>query len=142
MTWSRWLLSIVTLLLLASKEGLASEMVRFSSAAVPPSALKQRLAQERGEIAQPEPADEIAGELYRPEGAGPFPAVVALHGCGGRAMVSEQIIADRFVSWGYVYLAVDSFGPRGIRETCDRRGPAQPVDSEMDAFGAADFLAT
>ena len=25
----------------------------------------------------------LTGYLYRPDGAGPFPAVVGLHGCGG-----------------------------------------------------------
>jgi len=29
------------------------------------------------------PGDRIQGYLAKPEGAGPFPAVVGLHGCGG-----------------------------------------------------------
>jgi len=29
------------------------------------------------------PAEKVRGELYLPEGAGPFPAMVIAHGCGG-----------------------------------------------------------
>ena len=49
--------------------------------------------------------------------AGPYPAVVVLHGCGGISSHSAQI-ADRLGSWGYVALAVDSLGPRGIVGQC------------------------
>ena len=50
-------------------------------------------------------------------GGGPFPAVVVLHGCIG---ISGHFtgIADRLSSWGYVTLAVDSLGPRGISSRC------------------------
>ena len=96
-----------------SHMAVASETVRFESAVRPPSALKIRLAQQSGEPVRPEPAVEISGELYRPDGDGPFPAIVVLHGSNGRALISERITAARFVSWGYVYLAVDSFGSRG-----------------------------
>src|SRR5207247_789901 len=55
----------------------------------------------------------VAGTLFKPDGSGPFPAVVLLHGCGG--------IRPHFVQWagairdmGYVALLVDSFRPRGI----------------------------
>src|ERR1700739_852786 len=45
--------------------------------------------------------------LYRPEGPGPFPAVVALHDCGGltqRPLAGRQI----FSAWAPV-LVVDGF---------------------------------
>ena len=55
----------------------------------------------------------IIGYLARPQGSGPFPAVVVLHGCGG---FHQDMIAwaDRLRHWGYVALAVDSFGPREL----------------------------
>jgi len=62
--------------------------------------------------------------LYRPEGAGPFPSVVALHGCGGLLNSSGKIVR-RFADWGdrlaAVGLAVlfpDSFASRGLTNQC------------------------
>lgn len=59
----------------------------------------------------------LIGYMARPPGEGPFPAVVLLHGCGGfhSNMISW---ADRLSRWGYVTLALDSFGPRGFNELC------------------------
>jgi dienelactone hydrolase len=51
--------------------------------------------------------------LYRPHGDGPFPAVVALHGCAG---LGKNGIAERYRDWAErlsVLIAVllpDSFG--------------------------------
>jgi alpha-beta hydrolase superfamily lysophospholipase len=54
----------------------------------------------------------VLGEIYRPGGSGPFPAVVLLHGCEG---VSEatRTWARWFWQQGYVALVVDSWTPRG-----------------------------
>jgi dienelactone hydrolase len=54
----------------------------------------------------------LTGKLTKPQGEGPFPAVVLLHGCGG---VNKFINswADKLASLGYVALVLDSFGPRG-----------------------------
>jgi len=77
----------------------------------------------------------LIGYLARPPGAGPFPAVVVLHGCGG--FHSEMLSwADRLRSWGYVALAVDSFGPRGFENACAKGSYDQPAD----AFRALQFL--
>jgi dienelactone hydrolase len=72
------------------------------------------------------PADNLAlhGTLYRPEGDGPFPAVVALHDCGGlthRPATQSQLYsewADLLVSKGFVVLFPDSFGSRGLGPQC------------------------
>ena len=59
----------------------------------------------------------LAGYLAQPDGVGPFPAVVVLHGCGG--ISSHSIgIADQLSFSGYVGLAVDSLGPRGMADAC------------------------
>jgi dienelactone hydrolase len=78
----------------------------------------------------------IIGYLARPQGSGPFPAVVVLHGCGG---FHEDMLAwaDRLRRWGYVALAVDSFGPRGIETACGSFG-----DQPADAFQALAYLKT
>jgi poly(3-hydroxybutyrate) depolymerase len=55
--------------------------------------------------------------LARPTGAGSFPAVVVLHGCGGFNNVAVTW-ADRLARWGYVTVAVDSLTSRGRRTGC------------------------
>ena len=62
--------------------------------------------------------DRIQGYLAKPEGAGPFPAVVGLHGCAGMHETTKQRLADALVAWGYVILLVDSFATRGIEHAC------------------------
>lgn len=62
----------------------------------------------------------LKGILEKPQGKGPFPAVVMLHGCAGLEG-SKKILdpwAQRLVSWGYVCLMVDSLGPRGESDIC------------------------
>jgi dienelactone hydrolase len=79
---------------------------------------------------------QLIGYLARPEGSGPFPAVVVLHGCGG---FHQDMLAwaDRLRRWGYVALAVDSFGPRDIETKCVGFG-----DQPVDAFRALAYLKT
>ncbi len=62
--------------------------------------------------------------LYRPEGTGPFPAVVGLHDCGGlihRPITQAQHYdewARLLVAQGFVVLFPDSLGSRGLRSQC------------------------
>jgi dienelactone hydrolase len=85
----------------------------------------------------------VTGDLYRPEGNGPFPAVIVLHSCGG-AGTRESGIAARLREVGYVTLIVDSFGPRGYGGRgggCRSGNFANHVsDSLNDALGAAAYL--
>jgi dienelactone hydrolase len=67
---------------------------------------------------------------------GPYPAVVVLHGCGGFSSHSARI-ADQLGSWGYVALAVDSLGPRGIASWC---GGGGAPDQACDAYAALHYL--
>ena len=56
------------------------------------------------------PGDRIQGDLARPDGAGPYPAVIGLHGCAGMHDTTKQKLADELVARGYVVLLVDSYG--------------------------------
>src|SRR5262245_753435 len=56
--------------------------------------------------------DRIQGYLAKPEGAGPFPAVIGLHGCAGMPGTTKRKLIDALVGWGYVVLLVDSFATR------------------------------
>ena len=84
---------------------------------------------------------DFAGPLYNllvpqaSNGGGPFPAVVVLHGCIG---ITGHFtgIADRLSSWGYVALAVDSLGPRGLADRCG----VGLLDQAFDAYAALRYL--
>jgi dienelactone hydrolase len=83
---------------------------------------------------------QLSAVLVRPAGAGPFPAVVQLHGCGGVEAESYRW-ARWFADRGYVALIVDSFGPRNLKGDC-RTGPDEPPVTARfdDAFGALRYL--
>ena len=84
-------------------------------------------------IAGPEPVEIPDGDLtlhatlYRPDGPGPFPAVVALHDCGGlkqRPNTEAQLYsiwANKLVADGFVVLFPDSFESRGLGSQCRER---------------------
>ena len=117
----RWLLTIA---LVAIAGHAAAESVRFPSATIDGS----------------KAAPEIQGTIYAPTGAGPWPAIVVMHGCGGpspRTGVWGQRLAD----WGYVALVLDSFSARGVKSVCTTPGVVTPNMRVADVAGAIDFLA-
>ena len=63
---------------------------------------------------------DIANSTFKPPGAGPFPAVVLMHSCGGVKNPHIKQHAQEILQQGYVVLVVDSFGPRGF-ENCAAR---------------------
>lgn len=134
------LCAVVLTMLAPPRAAQASELVHFDSARYLLGSLQQRLARERGEAIARPPRDRIQGYLAKPDGAGPFAAVVHLHGCGG--LTEERRIAaeQQFTALGYVTLIVDSFTTRGLKEACSGRG-ALP-SREADAIGALEYLAT
>jgi dienelactone hydrolase len=80
---------------------------------------------------------QLQGALRRPEGAGPFGAVVLLHSCNGNYLRIDERWSKTIVSWGYVTLSVDSFGTRNIRNTCNQ---PWPTDMGFDAYRGLKFL--
>ncbi|CUT12373.1 dienelactone hydrolase [Bradyrhizobium sp.] len=117
---------------------MAHELVRFDSAPVRLGQLQQRLARERGEA--PKAADTIEGYLAKPEGDGPFAAIVYLHGCDGHAKDDRKLTAQFLTGLGYVSLVVDSFATRGIKDACTKPIPALMLARQGDALGALSFL--
>lgn len=83
-------------------------------------------------------------KLTKPEGEGPFPAVVLLHGCGGLSSSFRHDWDKRLAGWGYVSLQVDSFTPRDITGIC--AGGMIAVETlpyrVKDAYLARDYLAS
>jgi dienelactone hydrolase len=66
----------------------------------------------------------LHGQLYKPEGAGPFPVVIALHGCGGLGAHSEPLQvryrdwAEQLLKDGKAVLFPDSYGSRELGPQC------------------------
>lgn len=81
--------------------------------------------------------DTVEGYLSKPDGDGPFAAVVYLHGCAGLSEHVRSNIARLMTGWGYVSLAVDSFAPRGIKDQCTHMSPVRLGD----ALAALSYLA-
>lgn len=88
---------------------------------------------------------QLAGILSVPRGDGPFPAVVMLCGCGGlkdkNDSRQQDAWAQRLLSWGYVSLQLDSFGPRGYGNICNNLDSVRPSAIAYDAYSARSYLA-
>ncbi len=117
----RWLL-VAVFVVVAS--GVAAEPVSFSSASAGNSTA----------------APQIHGVIYRPAGAGPWPAIVAMHGCGGVSLRTSAW-GKRLADWGYLALVLDSFAARGVKGVCTTPGVVTPNMRVADVAGALDFLA-
>jgi dienelactone hydrolase len=99
-------------------------------------------------VPEPEPVEitvegvKLKALIYRPEGKGPFPAVVALHNCDGLAGRNVPIApryrdwGERLVAAGFVALFPDSFGSRSLGPQCNtgqrsmRSGRERVVDAD------------
>ena len=81
-------------------------------------------------------AQPLGGYLRRPNRAGPLPAVVLLHSCRGNWRHIDERWGKRIASWGYVTLSVDSFGARGIKDSCTER----TSNFASDGYRALNFL--
>jgi dienelactone hydrolase len=94
----------------------------------------------------------LKGVLLRPDGPGPFPAVIAMHGCGGLGTGGQGMggkLGARHADWaerlkaeGLMVLFPDSFGSRGLGSQClvaDRT--VRPSRERVsDAYAARAFL--
>jgi dienelactone hydrolase len=122
-------------------KALAAERVQFESARYQVGPLQRRLALERRQPIIPTAPSIINGFLTRPDGPGPFPAIVHLHGCSGLPddvkRGANHFWSERFASWGYAVLVVDSFTTRGIDNTC----LGALATRAADAYGALAYLA-
>jgi len=93
-------------------------------------------------------AVQLSALQFRPQGAGPFPAIVLMHGCSGMYTPSGTITAS-YLRWaellaedGYVALLVDGFNPRGYRTICElqKRPILESRERVEDAYAAARWL--
>jgi dienelactone hydrolase len=96
------------------------------------------------------PADDkpLPALLYRPDGDGPFPAIIALHGCdglrgnAGRVRRPLDDWGQRLSAAGFIVLFPDSYSSRGLMQQCSSRAPRIRPDRErvVDLRAARDWL--
>ena len=81
--------------------------------------------------------------------AGPAPAMVLMHGCGGQldrnGHLAERYtgLADRLNHMGVHVLVLDSFTSRGVKEVCTQHVGTRPINQQQrrrDALGALKWL--
>ena len=116
-----------------------AEKVEFESAPRPLGKLMEQRARARGEDPKPTPGDRLQGYLAKPQGRGPFPAVVVMHGCGPTPYVLETL-PPLLASWGYVALSVDSLTTRKVEPNCTK--DASSVDRASNSYGGLYYLAS
>src|SRR5258705_4600159 len=76
----------------------------------------------------------LQGDLYLPKGAGPFPALVAVHGGGW-----QQGARSAFQYWG-PYLAARGYGLFAIRYRLAKKGPKSFSEAGHDVVSAGPIL--
>src|SRR5882724_11116880 len=81
----------------------------------------------------------LSGQLALPDGPGPFPAMILMHGCAGVGR-ADRGWAGALVSWGYAAFVVDSFTGRGLREVCTQSRALVGTQRVPDAYGALAIL--
>lgn len=95
----------------------------------------------------------LKGWLFKPEGQGPYPAVVLMPGCMGAYTSGDaQEIDSTYLEWserlvdaGYVALLVDSFTPRNaLKNQCGNgtTGISEVSDRPQDAYAGLNYLAS
>lgn len=88
---------------------------------------------------------EIAGALFKPQGTGPFPAVVYMSGCNGLnfppEIQQEKRVIDSMLSKGIATLIVDPFTARGEKDgACDKLNVSGFTRGGNDAVAAVKVL--
>ena len=130
--------TIATIALALTAPGIAHAQQKISIPSVTPASLSALLHHETT------PAT-VSGELYLPpKASGPLPAMVLKHGSGGLegpTGVNIRKWAETLAGWGIAAFVVDSFGPRGIKETATNQGQLSSWADVADALAALQVLA-
>jgi dienelactone hydrolase len=88
---------------------------------------------------------ELKSRLFQPPRAGPVPAIVLLHGCGGPFPSRDKQWTDLFTNAGQIVLLPDSFSSRGLGSQCNTAEGQRTVTPgglrRRDALAAARWLA-
>ena len=81
----------------------------------------------------------LANKTFKPEGAGPYPAVVIGHTCGGVGIAHVRMRARELLAAGFAVVTTDSYVPRGI-SNCRGQSKVDTRHQAIDAYGALRHL--
>jgi dienelactone hydrolase len=92
--------------------------------------------------------EQIPAILHKPDGAGPFPAVVIMHDCSGLGPTSSgapERWAKELLAQGFVVIIPDSFSSRGhelgvCTDPSPSRNEVSPYRRARDAYAALSYL--
>jgi dienelactone hydrolase len=94
----------------------------------------------------PSNSGALHAQLYKPAGDGPFPVVIALHGCAGLGGHSEPVQsryrdwAEQLLTTGHAVLLPDSYGSRELGPQCRIRDREHRVLARRERV--ADIMAS
>lgn len=85
----------------------------------------------------------LSAILYYPVGKGPFPAIIALHGCNGLSF-RDFVWAKQLAAKGFIVILPDSFSSRGIGSQCNIKNSKAraAVERVTDALATKKYLQT
>lgn len=87
--------------------------------------------------------DKINGVFTRPRGViGNVPVMVIMHSSAGNSQGGTGVWADFFLERGVATFVVDSFTPRGIKESSTDQGVLSEAGTTVDALMALQALST
>lgn len=87
----------------------------------------------------------ITGHLFLPASVtekGKAPAIILVHGSGGIYDAMLDYWPKQFNAAGYAVLALDSFGPRGVKSTAEDQSQVPFAADVADAFSALKLMAS
>jgi dienelactone hydrolase len=99
-----------------------------------------------GQVEIPLGSGTLHAQLYKPDGDGPFPVVIALHGCGGLAGPSEPVQpryrdwAEQLLKTGHAVLLPDSYGSRELGPQCHERRVLARRERVTDIMASRQWL--
>ena len=134
-------------LLLMSTLGATQELIADMSAGQPTGRYAFASSTPRGlpdllkGPGQGEPAQPV-GHWFLPPGTERGPAVVLIHGSGGIYDAMLDFWPKQFNAAGIAVLAVDSFGPRGVKSTAEDQSQVPFAADVADAFAALKLVAS
>jgi hypothetical protein len=85
--------------------------------------------------------ETVTADLYRPNVEGRVPAAVIVNSSGGVSAQTDHFYARLLAEHGVAALVVDSFRPRGVRETMSNQRFVNQSQSAADAVGGFRWLA-
>ena len=87
----------------------------------------------------------LAAEVFKPKGAGPFPFVILMHGCGGMDKVATQwaeTYTDFLNDAGVGTVVLDSFATRNVKSNCGPPDGHWARRRVEDAYSTLEYVAS